>query len=170
MGMSMLNLWLAAFEAQSPLSLLAPHQGQLVHKTSLLRELSYGDSSAQRRTHTRVSTKMQNEGGFFVIINYSATKLSVGIAAWKFWDGWPLLQSGRVLLPHSTPADKWWNSRPLQTRTQILVSRTNQFRGSDRFKDLSCGLEKEFPGAGKGSIHFNSLKVVIPVGQVSVPC
>lgn len=52
MAVSVLNLWLTAFEVRLPLSLLAPHQGQLLNKISLLQELSYGDSSiAEKKLH-----------------------------------------------------------------------------------------------------------------------
>lgn len=79
--------------------------------------------ASQRRTYTRVSTTMQNGGDIFVIINYSATKLSVGRLEILGWMA-SFLQSSRILLPHSTPGDKLWNNRLLQTSTQILFSRS----------------------------------------------
>lgn len=48
---------------------------------------------------------MQNEGGFFVIINYSATTLSVGSLEVSGWVS-SFLQSSRILLPHSTQVVK----------------------------------------------------------------
>lgn len=47
--------------------------------------------------------------GFFLIMSCSATKWSVASLEILGWIA-PFLQSSRIVLSHSTPADKWWNS------------------------------------------------------------
>lgn len=104
--------------------------------------------------------------GGFVIINYSATKLSVGrLAIWGFL----FCRAAEYcsLVAHLQTSGETTDSPDKHTN---LDSRSCQFMASNRFKDLSCGLGKEFPEACKGSIHFHSLNVVISVGQVSAPC
>lgn len=156
------------FISPCPSSRSISAQKQLLQKTNSLVRVFLWEVRHHKEEPTPEWALDAKWRGFFVIINYSATKLSAGSLEILGWMA-SLLQSSRVLLPHCTPADKEWNYRPLQTSTPILVSRIYQFMGSNRFKELSHGWGRNSLKPVEG-LYTNSLNMVTSVEQVSAPC
>lgn len=159
MSMSVLNFWLTALEAQSPLSLPAPHQGQLVHKTSFLwlknkfscESFPVGSRAPQRRTYTRVSTWCKMKGIFCdyklfsnkVICRQLGNFGMDGLSSSKQQSTAPSLHTCRQGVKLQTSPDKHTN----------LGQQNLSIHGFKQVQRAATGLGKEFSEDCRGSIH-----------------
>lgn len=97
------SLWsMVAFISPCPSSRSIAAQNQPLVRASLWRL-----KIADKKLHQ--SEWYASKWGVLLMISCSAKTLPVG--GWEIQERiFHLLQSRRTLLPHSTPADKWWNS------------------------------------------------------------